>query len=92
MPIFGEFDLTSWERVGFVFKVRIPYEGKEYRIGEAKFGDYEFSLQISGDSFSIASVDNRKSGYSERHSVSEVDAVKWFGRLSVEFEKKWKSK
>ena len=84
------FRVWLWEGMGFSFTTVKNYDGHDCKIGSVEFGELRLNLRIN-PKFSIASVDNIETNDTERHAVSEDDAIEWFSRISEEFRMKLNS-
>jgi hypothetical protein len=78
------FRVWLWEGMGFSFRTVKDFDGYDCKSGSAEFGTLRLNLRIN-PKFSIASVDNKQTNDTERHAVSEEDAIEWFSRASEEF-------
>ena len=78
------FRVWLWEGAGFRFRIVKDFDGNDCKSGSAEFGTLQLNLRIN-PKFSIASVDNKETNDTEKHAVSEEDAIEWFSRVSEEF-------
>ena len=78
------FRVGLWEGMGFRFRTFKDFDGNDCKSGSAKFGTLSLNLRINPN-FSIASIDNSETNDTERHAVTEEDAIEWFSRVSEEF-------
>lgn len=88
MLYFHEFNIKLWENLGFRFSDDNNYDGLTKR-GRARYRPWDFGLQIH--EITIASIDNPESGEFKHHAVSEIEAIRWFCKVSTEFKDKYNS-